>query len=70
MIAPQVLNEWYPVAMASQIRAGQGRQTQLLGEPIAVALTDGAITVQGALRSFPVIERYGHVWTCPGTPRP
>lgn len=68
MIAPEVLNEWYPVAMASQIRAGQRRQTQLLAMPITVVQTDGAIAVQGPNGSFPVIERFGHVWTCPGTP--
>ena len=68
MIAPEVLNEWYPVAMAAQIRAGQRRETQLLGMPITVALQDGEIAVQGPDRVFPVILRFGHVWTCPGTP--
>jgi phenylpropionate dioxygenase-like ring-hydroxylating dioxygenase large terminal subunit len=68
MIAPEVLNEWYPVAMESQIRAGQRRETQLLGTPVTVALTGGDITVQGSDHSYPVILRYGHVWTCPGTP--
>ena len=68
MISAQVLNEWYPVAMAAQIRAGMQRETLLLGQPITVALQNGAIAVQAADRSYPVIERFGHVWTCPGTP--
>ena len=68
MIAPAVLNEWYPVAMAAQIRAGQRRETLLLGAPITVALTAGEITVQGATGPLHVCEHYGHVWACPGTP--
>ena len=47
MIAQQVLNEWYPVAMAAQIRAGQRRVTQVLGQPITVDLQKGAIVVTG-----------------------
>lgn len=47
MSAAAVLNEWYPVAMAAQIRAGQRRATLLPGQPIAVELQDDAIVVQG-----------------------
>jgi len=36
MIAAEVLNEWYPVAMAAQIRAGQRRVPKLLGQTITV----------------------------------
>ena len=68
MIAQEVLNEWYPVAMAAQIRAGQRRVTQLLGQPITVALQDGAIVVTGQGDTMPVTEAFGHVWACPGTP--
>ncbi len=68
MITPQVLNEWYPVAMASQIRAGQRRETQLLGIPVTVKMSDGAVAVHGESDSFPVMERFGHVWTCLGSP--
>lgn len=68
MIAPQVLNEWYPVAMESQIRAGQCRDTQLLGQPVSVALEQGEITVSGPQGAAHVLLRYGHVWACLGTP--
>ena len=68
MIAPEVLNEWYPVAMAAHIRAGHWRVTQLLGQPITVALQDGAIGVTGQGGPLHVTEAFGHVWACPGTP--
>ena len=68
MIAQQVLNEWYPVAMAAQIRAGQRRVTQLLGQPITVELQKGAIVVTGQGGALHVTEAYGHVWACPGAP--
>ena len=56
MIAQQVLNEWYPVAMAAQIRAGQRRVTQLLGQPITVDLQKGAIVVTGQGGALHVAE--------------
>ena len=68
MIPQAVLNEWYPVAMASQIRGGLVRDTMLLGEPVRVALSQGAIHVTGASGGMRVIERFGHVWACPGVP--
>jgi phenylpropionate dioxygenase-like ring-hydroxylating dioxygenase large terminal subunit len=68
MISASVLNEWYPVAMASQIRAGKTRETLLLGQPITVTLTGDAVTVQGKSGPLHVCEHYGHVWACPGTP--
>lgn len=68
MIAPEVLNEWYPVAMTAQILAGQVRQTQLLGQPITVAAKAGKVVVTGPDGDCPVTLRFGHVWTCLGTP--
>ena len=68
MIAPEVMNEWYPVAMAAQIRAGQWRVTQLLGQAITVQMQDGVIVVTGQGGALHVSEAFGHVWACPGTP--
>jgi phenylpropionate dioxygenase-like ring-hydroxylating dioxygenase large terminal subunit len=68
-VIPQAVpNEWYPVAMASQIHAGRIRSTQLLEQPIRIFLEKDAIVVEGADGPLPAIERFGHVWTCPGTP--
>lgn len=69
MIPAAALKEWYPVAMASQVGPSPGRETQVLGLPIRVERAmDGAIEVRGASGALPVIERFGHVWVCPGTP--
>ena len=68
MIAAAVLNEWYSVAMASQIHAGQRRETLLLGQPITVALSNGVVVVQGVNGPLHVCEHYGHIWAGPGTP--
>lgn len=62
-----IRDEWYPVALVSQL-GPEGRDTRLLGEPVRVAWQDGAVTVTSGGRNLPVQCRYGHVWTCPGTP--
>ena len=54
--------------MAAQIRAGQRRVTQLLGQPITVHVQDGVIVVTGQAGPLIVTEAFGHVWACPGTP--
>lgn len=70
MIPKSVLDEWYPVAMAAQVAVWPGADTQLLERNITVFRdTSGKIAVQaddGTL--LPSIERFGHVWACPGTP--
>lgn len=67
MIPQAVLNEWYPVAMASAVTA-EGYATRLLGAPVHVARRAECITVQGSDGPLSVTERFGHVWACPGTP--
>lgn len=61
-------DEWYPVGLISQTTAA-GRDSLLMGAPIRVALdAGGAPTVTGEGRALPVITRFGHVWTSPGSP--
>lgn len=64
-----MLDEWYPVALFSQL-AKADYATILMGEPITVALdANGAATVtEGKGRALPVRVRYGHVWTSLGAP--
>lgn len=64
-----MIDEWYPVGLASQLDA-QGRKTALMGEPIEVRLGDdgNAMVTEGNGRSLPVCVRYGHVWASPGDP--
>ena len=61
-------DQWYPVGLISCVTE-EGRDSLLLGEAIRIFLDGGtpAVTGEGG-RPFPVELRYGHVWTCPGTP--
>lgn len=68
MSVDAIRDEWYPVALASQLGAG-GRDTRLLGEPIRVAWAGDQPEVTGSDgRKLAVRLRYGHIWACPGTP--
>jgi len=62
-----IRDEWYPVALVSQLPQGD-RDTLLLGEPIRVTLQDGQPMVTASGRVLPSQARYGHVWTSLGTP--
>lgn len=58
---------WYPVGLLSGIDAPHA--TLLLGADITVGLTHAAYWVTDATgKALPTIERFGHLWTCPGTP--
>lgn len=63
------LDEWYPVAMASDLPPRPGRETKLLGATLRV-FRDGEGTRAEAAdgRPLPVIVRHGHVWTSLGAP--
>jgi phenylpropionate dioxygenase-like ring-hydroxylating dioxygenase large terminal subunit len=69
MMSASDRDEWYPVAMASEI-GRDGRATRLMDEPIMVQRdAAGHVGVTGAGgRSLPVTVQYGHVWTSLGTP--
>lgn len=64
-----MIDEWYPVGLFSQLDA-VGRETRLMGEPIAVKLgVHGEPEVLGGNgRTLPVRVRYGHVWASLGNP--
>ncbi|MHA7971956.1 aromatic ring-hydroxylating dioxygenase subunit alpha [Rhizobium sp. CAU 1783] len=64
-----MLDEWYPVAMFSQL-ATADYDTVLMGEPVKVALGEGGTATVTNARgdALPVRVRYGHVWTSLGTP--
>jgi len=58
---------WYPVGLLSAIDAPH--QTLLLGADITVGRKGGTFWVKDAAgNALPTIERFGHLWTCPGTP--
>ena len=63
------LDEWYPVAMASDLPPRLGRETRLLGERLRVFREgDEARAEDADGRRLPVIMRHGHVWTSLGNP--
>lgn len=66
---PVIRNEWYPVAIAASVMAGQERQTLLLGQPIRVyngAKGPAVVAADGS--TLAVTVAYGHVWASFGTP--
>ena len=62
-----VRDEWYPVALISQLHR-EARDTLLLGGPIRVTLQHGQPMVTASGRVLPSQARYGHVWTSLGVP--
>ena len=61
-------NHWYPVAMLSGLT--ETRKTLLLGREITVGPGErGAWSKSADGAPMPVIERFGHLWTCPGEPQ-
>jgi phenylpropionate dioxygenase-like ring-hydroxylating dioxygenase large terminal subunit len=63
----KIEDHWYPVAMVSGLDAG--RETLLLGRSIIVGTGNGAAWVRNSDgKALPAVERFGHLWTCPGTP--
>ncbi|MDG1801909.1 MAG: aromatic ring-hydroxylating dioxygenase subunit alpha [Paracoccaceae bacterium] len=64
----QSINDyWYPVGLLSGIDASRG--TLLLGADITVGRTGGTFWVKDAAgNALKTVERFGHLWTCPGTP--
>mgnify|MGYP001826708252 FL=1 len=60
-------NHWYPVGMLSGIT--QPHSTLLLGKTILVGRDDAGCFVRDAAgHALPAVERFGHLWTCPGQP--
>lgn len=64
--------DWYPVAMAGEIAAGEKRNTRLLGDHIVLeAGPTGDVSVVSDGEAWPVQIAYDHVWTSPSQdPRP
>ncbi|MCM5555788.1 aromatic ring-hydroxylating dioxygenase subunit alpha [Pleomorphomonas sp. NRK KF1] len=62
-----MIDQWYPVALASQLPAG-GRATQLMGTPITVLPGEPIRVVTADGRDLRITVRYGHVWTSLGDP--
>lgn len=69
MSAGAMKDEWYPVALMSQL-GETGSDTQLMGQAIHVARLSASeaevSTDEG--RKLPVVVRFGHVWTSLGAP--
>ena len=65
-------NDWYVIAGADELSAGQQRQTLLLGTPLTVTATDdSAIVRDDQGKTYPCQIKFDHVWTVLGdAPRP
>ncbi|MFH5774138.1 aromatic ring-hydroxylating dioxygenase subunit alpha [Paracoccus broussonetiae] len=64
-----IVNEWFPVAIAALLPTAPGRETLLLGQAIRITGVDGTPVVETLDgRKLPVKIAYGHVWTSLGEP--
>lgn len=61
-----ILNEWYPVAMTSQIEGSC--ETQLIDQPITLTKSGTRINAYQEERPLPVLDGFGHLWTSLGSP--
>lgn len=69
MVSDATLNDWYPVAIAKPEITGDTVETILLEMPFTIR-RDGAGWRAEAADGTPreVVEKFGHVWVCPGKP--
>ncbi len=66
-MSQSIKDYWYPVGLLSAIDAPH--QTLVLGADITVGRKGGSFWIKDAAdNALPTIERFGHLWTCPGTP--
>jgi len=64
----EILDHWYPIAMAKSITVQQ--ETLLLGQTINIKNTNGNTNVFSASnKHLPSINKYGHIWTTLGDPK-
>ena len=70
-LAPAVRDAWQVISAGEDLVEGVERSTRLFGQPLRYARIEGAIRVWHAAEPghlLPVLERYGFVWTCLGSP--
>ena len=72
---PVAINDWQVIGRIDDFFKDQPKQIRLLGQSlVAERHKDGGIKVHeiselgGTLRSCPVQQKYGHVWTTLGKP--
>jgi len=63
-------DDWYPVAIADQVPCTGVQKVVLLEEELTLARDAGSgfVVTKSDETPCPVTVRFGHVWTCPGTP--
>jgi vanillate O-demethylase monooxygenase subunit len=63
-------NAWYVAAWAEELVAGLPLERRQLDEPVVLSRdADGCGVAAGALRAYPVIERYSALWIWMGDPQ-
>ncbi|QDY71069.1 aromatic ring-hydroxylating oxygenase subunit alpha [Qingshengfaniella alkalisoli] len=69
MISDSTLNEWYPIAIANREITTVPFETTLMEQAYKVDVgPQGWVARAADGTPKQCIERYGHVWLCPGTP--
>jgi phenylpropionate dioxygenase-like ring-hydroxylating dioxygenase large terminal subunit len=69
MLMPEqaALDQWYCLDNLTDIPMGQSRN-RLLGMDLVLDRSADLVCVRTGERAFPVVERYGYLWTTPGDP--
>ncbi|MEZ5866649.1 MAG: hypothetical protein R3D25_22200 [Geminicoccaceae bacterium] len=66
---PAIRDAWHVCAVAADIAPGATSMQRLFGRRLEVARdAGGRPVVRGDGRGLPALERYGFIWTSPGTP--
>ena len=66
---PAIRDAWHVCAVAADIAPGATSMQRLFGRRLEVARdAGGRPVVRGDGRVLPALERYGFIWTSPGTP--
>jgi phenylpropionate dioxygenase-like ring-hydroxylating dioxygenase large terminal subunit len=61
-------DQWYVLGALNDFPVGAARPMRLLGDDLVVRHGAEGFSITAGATQLPVVQRYGHLWTTPGTP--